>query len=271
MRRTSRETRFQSAYNRSASANASYQAAALQLTLHADAAASDNGSYPISEGQSTITMFFSLSAASSVTFNATLAQAPAAAVLTSTSTPSSLGDFPITADSEQRLHLQFYKSLNLSAGNYAIDFAAGCNSGTVNGTASVDLTVTLGTSTPPHITSANNVTFQIGKPSAFTITTTGDPTPTITETAFLPDGIKFVDNGNGTATLSGTPSALDATGNYDLIFTASNGVPIDSTHPAANQFFTLTLSKSGVKAPLPATHLVFGTQPGATTNADARR
>jgi hypothetical protein len=140
----------------------------------------------------------------------------------------------------------------------------------VNSTAnsSADLTITLGAAAtkPPHITSISAVTFQVGKPSAFRITTTGDPTPGITETAFLPDGITFVDNGDGTATLSGTPSALDATGHYHLIFTASNGVALDATHPNANQFFTLTLSGSGIKLPLPATHLVFAPQP---TNAIA--
>ena len=80
------------------------------------------------------------------------------------------------------------------------------------------------------------MTFKLGQPSAFTVMTAGDPTPSIKETAFLPDGINFVDNGDGTATLSGTPKSLDATGHYNLIITASNGAS-----PDANQFFTLTL------------------------------
>jgi hypothetical protein len=132
----------------------------------------------------------------------------------------------------------------------------------------VDLKLIIGNATPPHITSAKAVTFQVGKFSSFKITTTGDPTPSLTEHAFLPDGVTFVDNGDGTATLSGTPSALDATGHYDLIFTASNGVALDATHPDANQFFTLTLSGSAIKLPLPATHLVFAPQP-TNTNAGA--
>jgi len=94
------------------------------------------------------------------------------------------------------------------------------------------------------------------------VTTTGDPAPSLHETAFLPDGISFVDNGDGTATLSGTPSPLDAIGNYDLILTASN-----STQPDANQFFTLTLSKDSVVPAVP-THLVFGANP-VSTNAGA--
>jgi hypothetical protein len=253
---------FQSAYVRSAAANASYQAAPLQLTFHADATDSDTGSYPISDAQGIITLFFSLTAAASVQFNATLSGAGGGASNFDLDSFAS-GSYPISATSTSATSV--HRALNLAAGSYAINFSAACNSGTVNAAASIDLTVTLGTATPPHITSANAVTFQVGKPSSFTITTTGNPTPAITETAFLPDGITFVDNGDGTATLSGTPSPLDATGHYNLILTASNGVALDATHPNANQFFTLNLTGSAVKLPLPATHLVFTAQPVTTT------
>lgn len=247
---------------RSASANASYQVAPLQLTFHGDIAESDNSSYPISEGQATITLNFSLTAAASVQFDATLTGTGGGGSNFDLDS-FSLGDFPITADSDSSPAV--HRALNLSAGNYAVDLSAASNFGDTNATAAIDLTLTIGTAKAPQIISANTVTFQVGKPSAFTIKTTGDPTPAVTETAFLPDGITFVDNGDGTATLSGTPSALDATGDYDLIFTASNGVALDATHPNANQFFTLVLSNSAVKQPLPATHLTFGTQPVATT------
>jgi hypothetical protein len=253
---------FQSAYVRSAAANASYQTAPLQLTFHADATESDTGSYKLSDSQATITLFFSLTAAATVQFNGTLAGTGAGTSSFDLDSFAS-GSYPISVASGNTSSV--HRALNLSAGNYAIDFGASVNSGSAIGAASADLTVTIGAATPPHITSANAVTFQVGKPSSFTITTTGDPTPGITETAILPDGITFVDNGDGTATLSGTPSALDATGHYNLIFTASNGVAFDATHPNANQFFTLTLSGAGVKAALPATHLVFSTQPVTTT------
>ena len=39
------------------------------------------------------------------------------------------------------------------------------------------------------------------------MTTTGFPTPTVSESGALPGGVTFTDNGNGTATLSGTPAA----------------------------------------------------------------
>src|SRR5262249_41527089 len=55
----------------------------------------------------------------------------------------------------------------------------------------------------------------------------------------LPGGVTFVDNHNGTATLSGFPAAGSA-GTYTLTFTASNGVS-----PNATQTFTLTVTSAG--------------------------
>src|SRR4051812_15096571 len=59
--------------------------------------------------------------------------------------------------------------------------------------------------TPPQFTSGPAATFPQAIYGSFTITTSGTPTPTITETGKLPGGIKFKDNGNGTATLFGRP------------------------------------------------------------------
>jgi Putative Ig domain len=93
--------------------------------------------------------------------------------------------------------------------------------------------------TPPSFTSAATVTFPQGIEALFTITTVGSPTPAITQSGKLPGGIKFVDNGDGTATLSGRPgNGLGQTGNYLLTLTASNGVS-----PAATQNFTLTITR----------------------------
>ncbi len=170
-----------------------------------------------------------------------------------------LGDFVLNASSSTVSAVK--QTLKLAAGSYAIDFAAGANSGSASGSASADLTLTIGTAKPPAITSANNVTFRLGQPSNFLVTTTGDPTPGIKETGFLPDGITFVDNGNGTATISGTPNVLDAIGDSVVTLTASNGIAVDATHPAANQFFTLTLAPALVQPVLPATHLVISTEP----------
>lgn len=258
-----------------ADANANYQATASQIIVHADASETKtNDAYGNSLADSTVRLAFTMTTAGTISLSGTLAGAgdgnlSQMGVLDS-------GNGRLAFDSSDAPHA-LPATLNLPAGNYTIVASANVDGNSVDGSivnsnanSSADLTITLGAAAtkPPHITSANAVTFQIGKPSLFIVTTTGDPTPGITETAILPHGITFVDNGNGTATLSGTPDALDARGQYHLIFTASNGVALDATHPSANQFFTLTLSGAGIKLPLPATHLVFAHQP-ASTNAGA--
>ena len=60
----------------------------------------------------------------------------------------------------------------------------------------------------PAITSANSVGAIVGEPFSFTITTTGTPTPKIKVLGRLPKGLSFVDNQNGTATISGTMTRL---------------------------------------------------------------
>lgn len=89
----------------------------------------------------------------------------------------------------------------------------------------------------PAITSPNSIDFNVGFPGVFTITTTGNPTPTITQTGTLPAGVSFADNGDGTAILSGLP-ASGSGGVYDLVITASNGIL-----PNAIQNFTLNVSR----------------------------
>jgi len=85
----------------------------------------------------------------------------------------------------------------------------------------------------PAITSGNNASFQVGVFGSFTVTSTGYPTPGLTEAGALPNGVGFVDNGNGTGTLSGTPSS---SGTFNITFSASN------TAGTAMQNFTLTVS-----------------------------
>jgi uncharacterized repeat protein (TIGR01451 family) len=88
----------------------------------------------------------------------------------------------------------------------------------------------------PAITSANNPTFKVGTTGAFSVITTGVPSGpgmSITATGALPSGVAFLNNNNGTATLSGTPNS---NGIYHITITASNGTP-----PNATQNFTLTV------------------------------
>jgi hypothetical protein len=94
--------------------------------------------------------------------------------------------------------------------------------------------------TAPSITSGASTSFDVLSNGSFTVTATGEPTPALSETGALPNGLTFTDNGDGTATLSGTPTTGTA-GSYPVTFTASNGVA-----PNATQSFTLTVAKLGV-------------------------
>ncbi len=90
----------------------------------------------------------------------------------------------------------------------------------------------------PTFTSATSTTFTVGSAGTFTVTTDGTPTAAITVAGALPPGVTFVDHGDGTGTLSGTPAA-DTGGVAVLTFTAANGVL-----PNAEQAFTLTVHQA---------------------------
>ena len=63
------------------------------------------------------------------------------------------------------------------------------------------------------------------------MTTTGFPTAALSETGALPTGVTFVDNGDGTATLAGTPAA-GTVGTYAMTITAANGVTPTPPRPS---------------------------------------
>ena len=104
-----------------------------------------------------------------------------------------------------------------TAGTYDLMLTAANGSGMA--TQSFVLTVSQG----PAITSADAVTFTVGTPGTFTVTTTGSPAPALSEAGTLPKGVTFTDNGNGTATLAGMPAAGSG-GTYVLAVTAANSV-----------------------------------------------
>ncbi|MFO0843988.1 MAG: IPT/TIG domain-containing protein [Gemmataceae bacterium] len=110
------------------------------------------------------------------------------------------------------------------------------------------------TTQAPAITSAAGVTFTEGSAGTFTVTATGVPTPSLSAAGALPGGVTFVDNGNGTARLAGTP-APNSRGVYGLTITASNGVGQPAT-----QAFTLTIN-----APPPTTQAPAITSPAGAT------
>ncbi len=105
-----------------------------------------------------------------------------------------------------------------------------------NTVSTANQTFTLTVNKAPTITSTNATTFTVGTAGTFTVTTSGSPTPTLSETGALPSGVTFVDNGDGTATLAGTP-AVGTGASYSLTLKATNVVG------TANQAFTLTVNE----------------------------
>ncbi len=135
----------------------------------------------------------------------------------------------------------------------------------------------------PAITSPDSVIFVVGTAGSFTVQTTGVPNPTLSESGALPAGLTFIDNGDGTATISGTPAAGSA-GPYQVVITASAPQLPDATQTltlkakeapvftSANSASfqvgvngTFTVSASGFPTP---SFTLTGTLPAGLTFAD---
>ena len=116
---------------------------------------------------------------------------------------------------------------NSVSGPYGVTAAAG------NVTTSFALTNTAA-SAAPQITSEDATTFVEGSAGSFTVTANGRPVPSLSAAGPLPAGVTFIDNGDGTATIAGTPAA-GTHGDYDITVTAANGVGVDATQAFALQ------------------------------------
>ncbi len=118
-----------------------------------------------------------------------------------------------------------------AVGTYTLTLTARNSAGTTSQTFTLTITKS------PVIKKINNLTAQAGTPFTRTITTVGNPTSAVTETGNLPAGLAFTDNGDGTATLTGTPGASSG-GTYQITVTATNSLGI------ASQVFTLTVDQA---------------------------
>ena len=119
-----------------------------------------------------------------------------------------------------------------------------CADATVDASTSPSLSQLVGTifavvsvTSAPQVTSAATTTFSVGSSATFSVTTSGFPLPALTLTGTLPSGLRFLDNGNGTATLSGT-AATGTAKTYTLKITAKN------TAGSSTQTFTLVLNQA---------------------------
>jgi hypothetical protein len=115
----------------------------------------------------------------------------------------------------------------LLGGDFNVNFVA--NNGIGPG---VTQTFTVILNQAPAFTSANSTTFAFGESNSFIVTTAGFPAATLHEAGALPVGVTFVDNGNGTAKLSGTPAS---SGTFNIVLTATNVVT------TTTQNFTLSV------------------------------
>ncbi len=123
-------------------------------------------------------------------------------------------------------------------GSFSVTFAVG-GTATISVADTTNASITGATNQisidqPPAITSGNSTSFSNDTAGTFTVTSVGFPVPTLSEVGALPGGVSFMDNGNGTATLSGTPTSF---GVFQISFTAHNGIGADAT-----QSFTLDVS-----------------------------
>lgn len=100
---------------------------------------------------------------------------------------------------------------------------------------------------PPIINSPSTTTFLEFTANSFTVTTSGVPIPSFSETGTLPKGVTF-----SAGVLSGNPTQL---GTFPITITASNGVP-----PDAVQTFTLVVNRPPptFTSPLSPTPVVVG-------------
>lgn len=126
-----------------------------------------------------------------------------------------------------------------SGGSYSLGITA------TNTTGSATQTITLINSEAPTITSATTATFSTGVAGTYTVKTTGYPAATITmTTGTLPSGMAFLDKGDGTATISGTPTTVpNSAGTYPVAISATN-----SSHSTATLQLTITVTAATAPA-----------------------
>ena len=224
-------------------------------TLGGTAASGSAGSYPI-----TITANNGVSPNATQSFTLTVNAAPTAPAITSgtsaTFTVGTAGSFPVTSTGSPTAAFTESGALpsgvtftdngdgtatlggtaaSGSAGSYPITITAN-NGVSPNATQSFTLTVNPALAAPV-ITSAGSASFAVGTAGTFSVTSTGNPTAALSATSSpaLPSGVTFTDNGNGTATLAGTPPA-GSQGTYAITITAAN------SQGTATQSFVLTVN-----------------------------
>jgi YVTN family beta-propeller protein len=117
---------------------------------------------------------------------------------------------------------------NAAAGVYPLTLTARNKNGTA--TQAFTLTVTRA----PAIRRIPTIRTRVGVALRLTVRATGYPAPALAESGPLPGGLSFTDNGDGTATIAGTPAA-GSSGHYPITITATN------TSATSTRHFTITV------------------------------
>ncbi|MGH9106990.1 MAG: MBG domain-containing protein, partial [Acidimicrobiales bacterium] len=110
----------------------------------------------------------------------------------------------------------------------------------------------------PAFTSVSSADATVGMPFSFTVTATGSPVPSISKSGALPAGVTFTDNGDGSATLAGTPADGDV-GSYPMTITASN------VGGAPTQSFELTVAPAPLTMTASSASMTYGDAVPTTT------
>ncbi|HET6153816.1 MAG TPA: putative Ig domain-containing protein [Marmoricola sp.] len=132
-------------------------------------------------------------------------------------------------------------------------------------TASTSVTV----NEAPELTGPTDARFVTGSAGSIGFSSDGFPQATLTESGALPEGLAFHDNGNGSATISGTATTA-AIGTYAVTVTASNGQSPDAVlHTTIVvvppvSISTVTLPNAAYHSTYSAQLMSTGGQPGYT-------
>ena len=200
----------------------------------------------------------------SQTFTLTVDQAPTLGAPSSVTADSSVAVSPVTVDYAGYLAPKL-KATDLPRGLALVnnDNGTATISGTPdykdagvystvitakNKTGSVSITIVFTVDSIPTFSSrdAATITAGVGPITPFEVVTKyGYPTPSITTTSDLPSGVSLIDNGNGTADFTGSPSATSA-GVYAITIIAATGITapaIQKLHPHGKAASRMTVGR----------------------------
>lgn len=197
---------------------------------------------PVFTGPSgTISFNLGLFKAQDVTITATGTPAPTISLAPGSSLPFGLS---LSGGSNGTAQLEYSGFAIIPQGFYQVTLQA------QNANGVTTKTFTIGMFAQLQITSPDSATFNYGVPGSFLVTTTGSVTQLTIDPGILFPGLTFHDNGDGSATISGTPTAAGTLPAFQLCViippntTCTNPPPpgITASNPPHDQSVHLAFS-----------------------------